>query len=715
MSTSLIEQLPKIVAEGKKEVERILERLSSPNKLTLQTNEFVIPAKDQAGLFRGQVKKFTNQEWYNRLLYGDNLLVMQALLAGDTATGLPSMRGKMDLIYIDPPFDSKADYRTKVVIPGATIEQRPTILEQFAYSDTWKNGTASYLSMIYPRLVLMKELLSDRGSIYVHLDPTVGHYVKIIMDEIFGRENFRSEIVWRRSNSHNKLTDQYGPIHDNIYFYTKTDSFIFHPKTTPYSKGYVEERFKYKDERGIYQPNYLTGPGKRSGDSGKPWNGFDPTSKGRHWAIPSKSIELLGEDVSHLSTQETLDKLKVANLLVIPKKELGQPMYKQYLLDGVPYQDIWAYQPNTQGILYQCPDCIDSDVKWLEQESEKLPYDTQKPSGLLRRIIETSSDPGSLIADFFAGSGTIAAVTEKLGRRWIISDIGKPAIMISRKRLIDQQMKPFLYQSIGDYQKEAFSQSRLFARVGDLAQVVLSLYGAIPFPDENNPNRNLGYLKGSKTLVMVDSPSKLTGYATLKKAQELRESFLGGWNRVIVLGWNFVFDIGQHIQTLSDERLEVLVIPPDLLDRLKTKAGYQKLLKSGQIRFSSLQYLSIKEPKFKSLSNDKEEIFIELDNYVMLSPDALPIDDKGKETLQELMASDPLALIEYWSIDPDYNGETFRSQWQDYRENTENDSDPYHVITNARLIVPRNGGKRTICVRAVDVFGLESIIVKELS
>jgi site-specific DNA-methyltransferase (adenine-specific)/adenine-specific DNA-methyltransferase len=295
-----------------------------------------------------------------------------------------------------------------------------------------------------------------------------------------------------------------------------------------------------------------------------------------------------------------------------------------------------------------------------------------------------------------------------------MSDIGKPSIMITRKRLIDQRTQPFFYQSIGDYQKEAFVQSRLFARVGDLAQVVLSLYGAIPFPDENNPNRNLGYLKGSKTLVMVDSPSKLTGYATLKKAQELRESFLGGWNKVILLGWNFVFDIGRHIQTLSDERLEVLVIPPDLLDRLKTKAGYQKLLKSGQIRFSSLQYLSIKEPMVKQLSEEKEELLIELDNYVMLSPDALPIDDKGKETLQELMANDPLALLEYWSVDPDFDGETFRSQWQDYRENTENDSDPYHVITNARLTVSKGNGRRTICVKAVDVFGLESVIVKEL-
>ena len=183
--------------------------------MTLQTNEFVLPCKGKSGLFRGQIpdfkpktKKYLGEqqlgfagisssgqqklhseiggEWVDRLCYGDNLLVMQALLAGDPATGLPSMRGKLDLIYNDPPFDSKADYRTKVVLPGTTLEQRPTVIEQAAYSDTWKDGTISYLKMMYPRLALMRELLSAQGSIYVHIDWHVGHYVKILMDEIFG-------------------------------------------------------------------------------------------------------------------------------------------------------------------------------------------------------------------------------------------------------------------------------------------------------------------------------------------------------------------------------------------------------------------------------------------------------------------------------------------------------------------------------------------------
>jgi len=165
MALSLIDELPKIVKEGRAEVEAILSRLSSTPSIKLQTNEYVIANKDTTGLMRGQVKEVEAQAWRNRLVYGDNLLVMQALLAGDSATGLESMRGKIDLIYIDPPFDSKADYRTKITLPSGEIEQKPTVIEQFAYADTWKDGTTSYLRMIYPRLALMRELLSEKGSI----------------------------------------------------------------------------------------------------------------------------------------------------------------------------------------------------------------------------------------------------------------------------------------------------------------------------------------------------------------------------------------------------------------------------------------------------------------------------------------------------------------------------------------------------------------------
>jgi len=382
------------------------------------------------------------------------------------------------------------------------------------------------------------------------------------------------------------------------------------------------------------------------------------------------------------------DIIKKAEMENLPKKFLDE-------YEGQPVNSLW------QDIFV-----INSQAK------EALNYDTQKPEQLLERILTLSTNENSIVADFFAGSGTTGAVAEKLGRRWIMSDIGKPANLVMRKRLIDQNAKPFLYQAIGDYQKEAFSSSRLYRRVGDLAQVVMQLFGAIPFVDDQNPNKNLGYIKDNRTLVMVDSPSKLTGLATLKKAIEYKNSFMGGWNKVVVLGWNFTYDITEAIQSLNDDKLEVLVIPPDLLDKLKTKASYKDLVSSGKIRFSSLQYLSIK-PIQTEVVGGNEQLTIELDNYVLLSPDNIPLDDKDKEKLKELIAKDPLSLIEYWSIDPDYDGETFRSKWQDYRENEENDGDPYHVINKTVLTVPKIASRK-VCVKAVDVFGFESIVIESL-
>jgi len=226
-----LEQLPGIVAAGKRQAAQILEQLEGRNRVNLQTRELVIPSKDRTGfnLWRDDGCNGVGQP--NRLIYGDNLLAMAALLAGDEDT--PSLRGKIDLIYIDPPFDSKADYRTKIKLPGTTIDQKPTVLEQFAYSDTWADGTASYLAMITPRLVLMKELLSERGSIWVHLDWHVGHYVKLVLDEIFGKDNFRNEIAWHYSGWNKRLRTSFERRHDVIFYYSKSGQ--------PYFASYFEK------------------------------------------------------------------------------------------------------------------------------------------------------------------------------------------------------------------------------------------------------------------------------------------------------------------------------------------------------------------------------------------------------------------------------------------------------------------------------------------
>jgi len=646
---SLIELLPDVVKQGKKEVEKILERLESGNRMTLQTNEYVLPSKDTSGLFRGQIKQINKDEWHNRLVYGDNLLVMQALLAGDEATGLPSLRSGIDLIYIDPPFDSKADYRTKITLPDCDIEQKPTVLEQFAYSDTWKDGTISYLQMMYPRLVLMRELLSEQGSIYVHIDWHVGHYVKLLLDDIFGKENFQNEMVVHYTAVGLKAKSK--------KFHQNTESIFYYVKNKFLKEFVYNEVFEKLDTPRIASKHI-----------------FD--------SITKKASRVRDEDgkIQYFEVWEN----KVDNLITI----------KDYRI----YDD-------AEGSFYEVP---------ALRGSEKVGYATQKPEALLERIINASSNENSLVADFFGGSGTTAAVAEKLGRRWITTDIGKPAVMVMRKRFIDNDAKPFLYQAIGDYQREAFTQNKEYKRIGDLSQVVLNLYGTKSFPDDSDAPQNMGYR--DNTLVWVDSPNNITNANTIRRAMEKRESFLGKtWDKVIVLGWNFSFNIGQALQTVDKSKIEVVVIPPDLLDLLKKK-DYRDLIDSGKVRFSSLQYLTIKKPTVKKGNSENEEtIQVELENYVLLSLDTLPLDDANKDKLRKIAEKEPLALLEYWSIDPDYDGTTFRSLWQDYRENTANTGDALRVIKKAELKVPKKlYGSRKICVKAVDVFGFESQVVEEI-
>jgi adenine-specific DNA-methyltransferase len=686
MPKSLLEQLPEIVANGRKEAEKILEGIESRHRVSLQTREVVLPAKDSAvqdwiaaqqrthqrEVFApGQGSLIENPQpllgdaaasppWANRLIYGDNLLAMAALLAGDDNT--PSLRGKVDLIYIDPPFDSKADYRTKVLLPSLSgrgdggegsmeLEQKPTVIEQFAYSDTWSDGTASYLAMITPRLILMRELLADTGSIYVHLDWHVGHYVKLVMDEVFGKSNFRNEIIWRYRRMPAPSSD-FQKMHDCLYRYAKSNVSYFMQL-------------------------------------------FEPNSPSTLKAFGGKKI-------------------------ITTFKETGEKIVQATEEDseGTRMSDVWEIS-YVQGSA-------------SHERTAGGYYATQKPETLLERVIQASCPPNGLVADFNGGSGTTAAVAEKLGRRWITTDIGKPACMIIRKRLIDQNAKPFLYQAIGDYQVEAAKVmlGRDF-RIGDLSQIVLSLYGALPLPPENNPQRNLGHIapinmhslqssgrgsefRGSKTLVLADSPNKLTGATTLKKAIAQRDNLMGGWDKVVVLGWNFEPSIGETITALNDNRLEVLVIPPDLMDRLKKSKGIDKL--RGKVRFSSLQYLTIHPIERKALTpgareKNQETLTIQLKNYVLLSPEAINLDDTNRIKLQAVINKEPLALIEYWAVDPDYDGKVFRSIWQDYRGNTANDADALRVVTQATVTTPAKTGTRLVCVRVVDVFGFEAEVV----
>ena len=632
MAKTLLEQLPSIVAAGKRKAEQIMDALEGRYKIALQSRELVIPSHDAnwRDLFHQLERNQLDLDLksINRLIYGDNLLAMAALLA--EAEEMPSYRGKVSLVYIDPPFDSKADYRRKIELPEVTVQQKPAMMEQFAYSDTWTHGTASYLDMITPRLCLIRELLSDKGSIYVHCDWRVNSYIRLALDEIFGKQNFVNEIVWAYHGPGSPGMRQFNRKHDIIFWYAKSNKWLFNSD---------DIRMPYAD------PNQ------------SPRRAFDSTGCG--W------------------DEEDLKNLREKGKIPEDWWEIAVAARKR--IDGI----------------------------------KRTGYPTEKPIELLERIIKASSNEGDIVADFFCGSGTTASVAEKLGRRWIVSDLGKPACMTTRKRLIDQDAQPFLYHHIGDYQMEQVRSSMgTKFRIGDLAHIVMKLYGALPLDRDHNPSGNLGYIQNSKTLVFVDSPNKMTGLKTLNSACERRDNLMGGFDKVVVLGWNFDPSIGQDIIALNDERLEVLVIPPDLIDRLKKKG---ETLKSNDVRFSSLQYVTI-QPVTRTENHGKENLTITLDNYIVLSPDALNIDIKERDKFNDIINHDPLALIEYWSIDPDYDGTIFRSVWQDYRGNTHNDDDPYRVVRTARLHgLPIKKGIRKVYVHVVDIFGFEAEIIEEVA
>lgn len=330
--------------------------------------------------------------WINKIFWGDNLQVMSHLLK--------EYRGKVQLIYIDPPFDSRADYKKQIKIKNKTAMSDAMSFEEKQYSDIWTND--EYLQFMYERIILIRELLSDTGMLFLECDPTRGHYIKVILDEVFGQENFVNQVIWKRTFSHGDMgqgAKHLGRLHDNIFMYRKSSNLKMNTVYTPYSEKYINDFYKYTDEQGRrYRLVSLLGPGGAA--KGNPYYEFLGVS--RYW-VHSKA-----------KMQELYEKG-----IIVQTKPGAVPQKKRYLDEapGVPLQDIWVDISAVQGGA-------------LENQN----YPTQKPEALLDRIIRTASNPGDIVFDCFMGSGTTQAVAMKLGRKFIGADINLGSIQTNERR-----------------------------------------------------------------------------------------------------------------------------------------------------------------------------------------------------------------------------------------------------------------------------------------
>lgn len=378
----------------------------------------------------------------NKLYYGDNLTIMQQL-----------PKYSVDLIYLDPPFNSKKNYNilyknmTGMPVPeqveafcdtwelDAEKEERakemPMLLMKYGVEDyyvdfwrIWINALRrtqphllAYLIYMVERLIHMKVLLKPTGSIYLHCDPTASHYIKIMMDGIFGHANFQNEIIWKRTSAHSSAK-RWGPVHDILLFYTASARYTWNKVYQAYDESYVNNFYRFKEEDGRrFRAGDLTGAGIRHGESGKEWRGHDPTSKGRHWAIPRQIPGISNIPKSPLAALDFLDS---KGRILWPEKQGGVPQFKRYLddMDGVQIQDV-----------------IDDVMPISSQGKERLGYPTQKPIALLRRIIEASSSPGDTVFDPFCGCGTTIYAAHSAGRNWIGCDIAILPIRLVQRQL----------------------------------------------------------------------------------------------------------------------------------------------------------------------------------------------------------------------------------------------------------------------------------------
>jgi DNA modification methylase len=550
------------------------------------------------------------------LIWGDNKLVTGSLLA--------EYAGKVDLIYIDPPFATGDDFSMKIEIGDQEVVKQPSIIEEHAYRDTWGAGRDSWFTMMYERLVLLRDLLAETGTIYVHLDWYVGHHLRPVLDEVFGENNSLGEIIWAYGSpsggraAGKKLVKA----HDLIYVFAReAGKQKYQPVYLPYSEKYIKDWFRWEDE------------------------------DGRRYRQRQRR-----------------------------DKETGETYWERQYLDeskGVPASTVWS---DIQQV-YADPRAYKKGMR-----SEITGYPTQKPERLIERIIELSTEPGDLVADFFCGSGTTPAVAEKLGRRWIATDLGRFGIHTTRKRLLNiTDCKPFEIKNLGAYERQRWQRESGNGRLTDYLDTILSFYKAEPVEGFTN-------LHGQKAGRMIhvgatDAP------VTIDELEEVMDEMAdNGIESCDVLGWEW--EMGLHDTISETARRRGLDLRPLQIPREIIEPGVRD---ADAVRFFELAHVDL------DVKRSKREVSVVLKDFAIPSEELIP--SQVRDRIESW--SD---LIDYWSVDFDYTDDTFHNQWQAYRTREEpkltRESGPHEY---------EEAGRHMIVVKIIDIFGNDTTKLAEVA
>lgn len=524
----------------------------------------------QADLFDMDSRGRQLKGWTNKLIWGDNKLILSSLKNGPLREEIEK-QGGIKLIYIDPPFDVGADFSMDIEIGGDTFTKRPNILEELAYRDTWGKGADSFIAMLYERLVLMRDLLAEDGSIYIHMGPTVSAFVELVLNEVFGRDRVLGSIVWQRATAHGNAGVRYATVTDRIYFANKSERYIWNKPYQPYSEEYKESHYSsVEPETGKrFTLRDLTASMSRASASQiYDWQGVRPVGS-RCWAY----------------TENRMEELYAAGKIVFTSGKM--PRMKLYLdeMPGIPATDLW------------------SDISPLNSQArEDTQYPTQKPEALLERIIKASSNEGDLVADFFCGSGTTAAVAEKLGRKWITSDLGKFAIHTTRKRLIgvqrqlkaeDKTYRAFEILNLGKYERQHYigvnpnlrdveKQKQLEAKEAAFLDLILRAYRA----EKTDSFQTFHGKKAGRLIAVGPVNLPVTRLLVEEIILECRQKHI---TRVDILG--FEFEMGLFPNVLDEAKAKGIdiapkYIPADVFDK--------RAVEKNQVVFHDVSFIEVK-------------------------------------------------------------------------------------------------------------------------